>query len=66
VAEAVKLVAKLACGWCGSSRGEAISAEEAGSHVRNIQARTLISNVDDGPQKHRLFESAELEAEHTK
>ena len=66
MAEAARLVAKLACGWCGSSRGEAISAEKAGSHVRNIQARILISNVDDGPQKHRLFEGAEFKAENAK
>ena len=45
---------------CGSARGETIGAKEAGSHVRDVQARAFVSNIDHGTKKHWLFQSAEL------
>lgn len=51
---------------CGSARGETIGAKEAGSHVRDVQARAFVSNVDHSTKKHRLFKSAELKTGHEK
>ena len=51
---------------CISARGEPIGAEEARSHVRDVQARAFVSNIDHGTKKHWLFKSAELKTVHMK